>query len=186
MTSSRTRTTSAPARSSSQVSKPRIAPVPLLWSAALRVHEDIFIRAFIEYVNFLPNLISFIYMVNRVGRSREYNHLADSGHYWHLRTSLGYWRGLWSSLDFADQPLKDCVNFINTDIVDIWNLKDRNSVSPPYSFTGLIYSQRSASFRPRIRERCLMSSKTWRGRPPACRRGACVPRKLLKRNQIPP
>ena len=81
MTGSRTRTASAPARSSSQVSKPRIAPVPLLWSAALRVHQDISIQASIEYVDFLPNLVSFIYLVHRIGLSREYSHLADSGRY---------------------------------------------------------------------------------------------------------
>ena len=42
---------------------------------------------------------------------------------------LGYWRSLWSSLDFADQPLKSCVNIIHVDIVEIWNLYDRNRVS---------------------------------------------------------
>ena len=59
MTGLRARTASAPARSSSQGSKPRVAPVPLLWSAALRVHHEIFIQASIEYVIlvFLPNLI---------------------------------------------------------------------------------------------------------------------------------
>jgi len=82
MTGSRTRAASAPARSSSQVSKPRIAPVPLLWSAALRVHPATFIQASIEYADFLPNLILFIYLVHRVGRSREYNHLGDSGNYY--------------------------------------------------------------------------------------------------------
>jgi len=78
MTGSRTRAASAPARSSSQVSKPQIAPVYLLWSAALRVHPATFIQASIEYVDFLPNLVSFIYLVHRVGRSREYNHLGDT------------------------------------------------------------------------------------------------------------
>ncbi|KAI0269639.1 hypothetical protein BGY98DRAFT_1180030 [Russula aff. rugulosa BPL654] len=37
-----------------------------------------------------------------------------------------YWRSLWSSLDFADQPLKSCVNIIHVDIVEIWNLFDRH------------------------------------------------------------
>ena len=77
----RTRTVSAPARSSSRPSKPRVAPVPLLWSAALRVDQGVFIQASTEYVDVLPNLISFIYLVHRVGRSREYNHLAHSGYY---------------------------------------------------------------------------------------------------------
>ena len=47
--------------------------------------------------------------------------------------ALGYWRSLWSSLDFADQPLKNCVNVIHIDIVEIWNLYDRNGVSFPQS-----------------------------------------------------
>ena len=60
--------------SSAQGAKPRIAPVPLLWSAALRVNREIFIQASIEFVDFLLNIISFIYLVHRIGRSREYNH----------------------------------------------------------------------------------------------------------------
>jgi hypothetical protein len=36
-----------------------------------------------------------------------------------------YWRSLWSSLDFADQSLKNCVNVIHDDIVKIWNLNDK-------------------------------------------------------------
>ncbi|KAN0127123.1 hypothetical protein V8E53_015061 [Lactarius tabidus] len=36
-----------------------------------------------------------------------------------------YWRSLWSSLDFADQSLKNCVNVIHGDIVEIWNLNDK-------------------------------------------------------------
>jgi len=67
----------------------RIAPVPLVWSAALRVNWDISIQASIE-----------------VGRSR-------------------YWCDLWSSQEFAGLLLKDCVNVIHTDIVELWNLKDR-------------------------------------------------------------
>ncbi|KAF8256690.1 hypothetical protein EI94DRAFT_1820906 [Lactarius quietus] len=35
-----------------------------------------------------------------------------------------YWRSLWSSLDFADQTLRDCVNIIHDDIVEVWNLND--------------------------------------------------------------
>ncbi|KAI0285606.1 hypothetical protein BC826DRAFT_1051403 [Russula brevipes] len=73
-----------PSRSRSSVQKPklRIAPVPLTWSAAVRVCQDIIIQASID---------------------------------------------LWSSLDFADQPLKNCVNIIHVDIIEIWNLNDRTS-----------------------------------------------------------
>ena len=40
----------------------------------------------------------------------------------------GYWRSLWSNTDFADNSLKDCVNIIHYDIVDIWNLNDKIGV----------------------------------------------------------
>ncbi|KAF8492151.1 hypothetical protein F5888DRAFT_1731217, partial [Russula emetica] len=36
-----------------------------------------------------------------------------------------YWRNLWSSLDFTDQTLENCVNVIHIDIVEIWNLHDK-------------------------------------------------------------
>jgi len=80
MTGSRTRAASAPARSSSQVSKPRIAPVPLLWSAALRVHQDILSEPQLS-TSIFRRISSRLYIWFRVGRSREYNHLADSGYY---------------------------------------------------------------------------------------------------------
>ena len=56
-------TTCAPARSSLQGPTPRVAPVPLLWSAALRVHQDISVQASIEYVDFLLNFISLAYIL---------------------------------------------------------------------------------------------------------------------------
>ncbi|KAH9960954.1 hypothetical protein BJV74DRAFT_954554 [Russula compacta] len=89
------------ARSGIRGTKARIAPVPLAWSAALRVSRDIIIQTFIE-----------------VGRSR-------------------YWRSLWSSLDFAEQPLKNCVKAIHTDIVEIWNMEDRTKclMSPEFMAT---------------------------------------------------
>jgi hypothetical protein len=40
----------------------------------------------------------------------------------------GYWRNLWFSPDFANHSLKDCVNVIHIDIVDIWNLNDNTKV----------------------------------------------------------
>jgi hypothetical protein len=40
----------------------------------------------------------------------------------------GYWNSLWSSPDFADQTLKDCVKIIHDDIVEIWNLNDKTRV----------------------------------------------------------
>jgi len=35
-----------------------------------------------------------------------------------------YWRSLWSSHDFTDQPLKNCIDVVHTDIVDVWRLRD--------------------------------------------------------------
>ena len=46
-------------------------------------------------------------------------------------TMSGYWRSLWSSLDFADQSLKNCVNILHDDIVEIWNLNDKTGVGCP-------------------------------------------------------
>jgi hypothetical protein len=69
------------ARSSAHGEKPRSAPVPLLWSAALRVHQDIFIQASIEYVFFFSNFIAFMELLPRIGRSRKYSHLSDSGQF---------------------------------------------------------------------------------------------------------
>ena len=44
---------------------------------------------------------------------------------------LGYWHNLWSSRDLVDQPLKNCVNIIHDDIVEIWNLNDKTGVGFP-------------------------------------------------------
>ena len=125
-------TASAPsAESSSQGTMVRTAPGPLAWSVALRASRDITIQASIEYVVCFPTLVLFIYLILRIGRSREYIDHTDEP----ILTNyfpLGYWRSLWSSLDFADQPLKSCVNIIHVDIVEIWNLYDRNRVSSPY------------------------------------------------------
>jgi hypothetical protein len=115
--------------SSSQGIQPRIAPGPLAWSVALRASRDISIQASIEYVGCLPILISLIRLVPRIGRIREYIDLTDKPNIDKL--ILGYWRNLWSSLDFIDQFLKSCVNIIHLDIVEIWNLRDKSRVSSP-------------------------------------------------------
>jgi hypothetical protein len=50
------RTPSGPSgRSSAHGAKPRIAAAPLVWSAALRVNQDMFIQACIEYVTIRQN-----------------------------------------------------------------------------------------------------------------------------------
>ncbi|KAF8492153.1 hypothetical protein F5888DRAFT_1806885 [Russula emetica] len=93
--------------SSSQGTKPRMAPAPLAWSIALRASRDITIQASIE-----------------IGRSREYIDLTDEQILIDFIPSE-YWRSLRSSPDFAEQPLKSCVNVIHIDIIKIWNLYDR-------------------------------------------------------------
>ncbi|KAI0276866.1 hypothetical protein BGY98DRAFT_983585 [Russula aff. rugulosa BPL654] len=40
--------------------------------------------------------------------------------------SSGYWRNLWSSVNFMDKSLKSCTNAIHTGVVEIWNLNDTN------------------------------------------------------------
>ena len=40
----------------------------------------------------------------------------------------GYWRSLWSNLDFVDNSLKNCLKIIHDDIVEIWNLNDKTGV----------------------------------------------------------
>ncbi|KAI0285610.1 hypothetical protein BC826DRAFT_1189613 [Russula brevipes] len=36
-----------------------------------------------------------------------------------------YWRSLWSSTDFQNRSLKDCVNDIHIDIAKVWNMNDK-------------------------------------------------------------
>jgi hypothetical protein len=114
-----------------QRNKLRISPVYLAWSVALRACRDVIIQTSIEYVNPLLILVSFIYFVPRVGQSRKYIYLAKSYQSLRNHVPLGYWCNLQSSLDFAHQPLRDCVNIIHIDIVKIWNLNDRDNVSYP-------------------------------------------------------
>jgi hypothetical protein len=74
----------------------------------------------------------------RVGRSREILSSlvrAESN----IAVALsGYWRSLWSSPDLVDQSLKNCINIIHDDIVEIWNLNDKTGVwiSSVISFPG--------------------------------------------------
>ena len=63
---------------------------------------------------------------------------------------LGYWRSLWSSMDFADQTLNNCVNIIHTDIVEIWNMNDRTRVSSPVLLYRFSRSRVLVSNEPRI------------------------------------
>ena len=157
LTGSRTASANS-SQSSAQGTEPLIAPVPLVWSAALRVNRDIFIQASIEYVAFVPNFVSFIYVIFRIGRSRKLNRLADSSQFKQLYFRIGYWRDLWSSVDFIELPLKDCLNVIHEDIVEMWNLSDRTRVSSPF-FLCCLSSQGSVSFWHRIQKKDVPQCK---------------------------
>ena len=50
----------------------------------------------------------------------------------------GYWRNLWAGVDFADHSLKNCVNIIHDDIIEIWNLNDKTGVHFPQLLTVLV------------------------------------------------
>ena len=69
------------------------------------------------------------------------------GNFLQIRFLLGYWRSLWSSMDFVDQPLKNCVKAIHADIVEIWNMDDKTKVSAPCHYR-LVAAHRN---------QCLMS-----------------------------
>jgi hypothetical protein len=119
-------------RSSTQGPKPRIAPVPLTWSAALRVRQDIIIQASIECVLLSrgSQLINLFWFPELGEAASTYTPQTEANSDRFI-FPLGYWRSLWSSLDFADQPLKNCVNIIHVDIIEVWNLNDKTSVSYP-------------------------------------------------------
>jgi len=51
--------------------------------------------------------------------------------------SLGYWRSFRSGHYFDGQALKDCLDIVHIDIVEIWNLNDRDQVSVPHFSSAL-------------------------------------------------
>ena len=86
------------------------------------------IRDSVEYVVCLLTLISFICLVPSAGRLSPPRRTSQ------LRTnfSSGYFRNLWSRLDFAGKPLKSCVDVLPIGIVEIWNLNGTNRVNPSH------------------------------------------------------
>ena len=50
----------------------------------------------------------------------------------------GYWQNLWSNANFVDNSLKNCVNIIHDDIVEIWNLNDKTRVRFSLSLIVLV------------------------------------------------
>ena len=102
--------------------------LPLAWSAALRVNHDIIIQASVEYVVlfllFCFRLHSFLELDAVVSTLRRWI-LADSNI---AITMSGYWSSLWLRSDFAHKPLKNCVDIIHLDIVEIWNINDKKKV----------------------------------------------------------
>lgn len=51
-----------------------------------------------------------------------------------------YWRSLWSSHDFADQPLENCTDVVHTDIVDVWRLRDSDGYLLSTEFKTKMYN----------------------------------------------
>ena len=41
---------------------------------------------------------------------------------------IEYWRGLWSSDDFRGQTLANCIEVIHADIIEVWNLPNKDRV----------------------------------------------------------
>ncbi|KAN0136293.1 hypothetical protein V8E53_005898 [Lactarius tabidus] len=104
--------TNAPTRAAQsgvQEAKQRVGAVPLAWSAALRVSHEIIIKTTIA-----------------IGRSRELPTRCIRVYFNIVVVLSGYWRTLWDSRHFAGQTLKDCVDIIHFDIVEIWNLNDED------------------------------------------------------------
>ena len=124
------RTVSTSAQSNSQRAKPLMAPAPLVWSVALIASRDITIQASIEYVVSSESYLIYPFVL-RIRQSRKYIDPTDKPIRLTIDFPLGYWRNLWSSLDFADRPLKSCMSIIHVDIVEIWNVYDKIRVSSP-------------------------------------------------------
>lgn len=121
-------TSSVSLRSSGQMAKTQISPDSLVWSVALRACPDILIQASIEYVDHLPNLsLSYIWSPELDGFASISTLPSQANSENYFRS--GYWRNLQSSLILASQTLKSCVNVIHGDIVEIWNLNDKDRVS---------------------------------------------------------
>ena len=135
-----------------QGKKSRIT-VPFRRSPALRPsRRDISIQTSIKYVVsiclLLELLISYLLVpVPRAGQSGEYIHLSHKTISDIDFSPLGRWCRLWSRLDFVDQPLKNCVNILHVDIVNIWEQYDGDNVSSPQLHSCFVCSAESVSIQ---------------------------------------
>ena len=97
----------------------------------LQVFRGKAIRACIEYVVCVPTLISFICLVPELDETVGIS-TPRTSQFREIDLLSGYWRNLYSRVDFMDKPLKSCVDVIHAGIVDLWNLNDANRVSSPH------------------------------------------------------
>ena len=114
-----------------QRGNPQISPVPLVWSIAQRISHNLIIQASIEYVTSpldfdcttSQHFTALDVAVRTMYRPNVTRYIPTCS-----ILPIGYWRGLSSSQDFTDRPLEDCAGVIHVDIVDVWNLQDRDGV----------------------------------------------------------
>ena len=105
--------------------------VPFGQSSALRAYRgDTFIQDSIKYVVCLQPaiLISSICSFPELDKGVSIS-TSRTRQFGTLIFPSGNWSRLWSRVDFADQPLKNCVNVLHVDIVRIWGQYDGNNVS---------------------------------------------------------
>jgi hypothetical protein len=134
-------------------------------SSTLRASRgDVSIQASIKYVVCLLPVffISFIWSFPELDKAVSISTSRNTRQFGTLIFPLGHWRRLWSRLDFADQPLKNCVNTLHVDIVKIWEQYDGNNVSSPQLSSRFICSTESVPIKRPIQDkyvsRCQRSS----------------------------
>ncbi|KAH9977505.1 hypothetical protein BJV74DRAFT_860737 [Russula compacta] len=81
-----------------------------------------------------------------------------------------YWRSLWSSRDFTNQILEDCVDVVHTDIVEVWSLDDGYE----YLLGREFRDQMSALVRDLVESQMDPSAGSRLNRIPAARRGSNI------------
>ena len=152
----------------------QINPVSFVFSIEQRVNRNLIIQASIELVT---SLLALSYVISLF--STESDVVVSTARCSHSaqQTStrsvsrIGYWRSLWSSHDFADEPFEHCIDVVHTDIVDVWRLPNSDGVclsSSPSSWSLNVVS----IFRvPNSRQRCPTLSRLWLSHWPPRRGG---------------
>jgi hypothetical protein len=115
---------------------------------------NISIQASIKYVVCLLRgfPISFICSFSELDKAVSTS-ISRTRRFGTLIIPLGHWCRLWSRLDFADQPLKNCVNTLHVNIVKIWEQNDGNNVSSPQLPSCFICSTESVFVKQPIQDK---------------------------------